>query len=71
MKFEAFIHNGDVKCFHMVIQRTQKMIVMDCIKFEDDALIKRWQACEKMNAVGKKFKNKKNDIIIEVVFISC
>jgi hypothetical protein len=24
-----------------------------------------------MNAVGKKFKNKKNDIIIEVVFISC
>jgi len=35
------------------------MIVMGCIKFEDDALIKRWQACEKMNAVDEKFKNKK------------
>jgi hypothetical protein len=23
MKFEAFIHNDDAKCFHMAVQRTQ------------------------------------------------
>jgi len=55
----------------VVIQGTQKMVVMGCINFEDHTLIKRWQACEKMDAVGGKFKNKKNDVIIEVVFVSC
>jgi hypothetical protein len=49
MKFEAFIHNDDPKCFHMVIQRTQKMVMMGCINFEDEALIKRQQAGKKRN----------------------
>jgi hypothetical protein len=40
MKFEAFIHNDDEKCFHMVVQRTQKMVVMGYIYFEDQVLIK-------------------------------
>jgi hypothetical protein len=42
MKFEAFIHNDDTKCFHMVVQGTQKMVVMSHINFEDQTLIKRW-----------------------------
>jgi hypothetical protein len=41
MKFEAFIHNDDVKCFHLVIQGAHKMVMMGCINFEDQALIKR------------------------------
>jgi hypothetical protein len=28
MKYEAFIHNDDAKCFHVAIQGTQKMVVM-------------------------------------------
>jgi hypothetical protein len=49
MKFMTFIHNDDVKCFHVVIQRTHKLIVMGHINFEDYALIKRWWADERMN----------------------
>jgi len=31
MKFEAFIHNDDAKCFHVAIQGTHKMVMMGCI----------------------------------------
>jgi hypothetical protein len=27
-RFEAFIHNDEVTCFHVVLQGTQKMIVI-------------------------------------------
>jgi hypothetical protein len=42
MKFVTFIHNDDVKCFHVVVQRTPKLVVIGHINFEDHALIKRW-----------------------------
>jgi hypothetical protein len=35
------------------------MVVMGYINFENQALIKRWWAHEKMNAMGGKLKNKK------------
>jgi hypothetical protein len=28
MKFEAFIHNDDMTCFHVVVQGTQKVAVI-------------------------------------------
>ncbi len=59
MKFVAFIHNDDAKCFHVVVQRTRKLVVMGHINFEDHALIKRRHASKKMNAMGKKFKDEK------------
>jgi len=59
MKFKMFVHNDDIKCFHVVIQRAHKLIVMGRINFEDRALIKRWQANEKMNVMGKMFKDEK------------
>jgi hypothetical protein len=59
MKFAMFIHNDDVKCFHVVIQVTHKLIVMGHINFKDYALIKiRW-ANEKMNVMGEMFKDVK------------
>jgi hypothetical protein len=36
------------------------MVVMGCISFENQTLIKRSWANEKMNAMGGKFKNEKN-----------
>jgi hypothetical protein len=47
MKSKVFIHNDDAKCFHMVIQGTQKMVVMGRINFKDQALIKRLRKVEK------------------------
>ncbi len=41
MKFAAFIHNDDMDCFHMVIQKIDKLILMGHINFEDHVLIKR------------------------------
>jgi hypothetical protein len=35
MKSKAFIHNDDTKCLNVVIQGTQKMLVMGYINFED------------------------------------
>jgi hypothetical protein len=35
MKFEAFIHNDDAKCLHVVVQGTQQMVVMGYISFEN------------------------------------
>ncbi len=41
MQFVTFIHNDDAKCFHMEVQGTHKLVVMEHINFEDHALIKR------------------------------
>jgi hypothetical protein len=38
MKSTTFIHNDDVKCFHMAIQGTHKLVVIGRISFEDHAL---------------------------------
>jgi hypothetical protein len=43
----------------MVIQGTQKMVMMGRINFKDQALIKRWRASRKMNVMGRKFKGEK------------
>jgi hypothetical protein len=59
MKFVTFIHNDDVKCLHVVVQGTHKLVMMGHINFEDHALIKRWWAYEKMNVMGKMFKDVK------------
>jgi hypothetical protein len=40
MKSTTFIHNDDVKCFHVVVKGTHKLIVMGCINFEVHVLIK-------------------------------
>jgi len=54
-----FIHNDDVKCFHVVVQGTHKLVMMGRINFKDHALIKRHQANEKMNVTSGMFKDKK------------
>jgi hypothetical protein len=36
-----FIHNDDANGFHVVVQRTHKLVMMGCINFEDHALINR------------------------------
>ncbi len=53
MKSTTFIHNDNVKCFHMAIQRKHKLVMMGRINFEDHALIKRRQIDEKMNVMGE------------------
>ncbi len=65
MKFAAFIHNDDLKCFHVVIQGSHKLVVMGCINIEDHALIKRQQACIKMNVMGEKLKDEKKGVTVE------
>jgi hypothetical protein len=35
MKSTMSIHNDDVTCFHVAIQRTHKLVVMGNINFED------------------------------------
>ncbi len=69
-KFEAFIHNDDVKRFHMVIQGKQKMVVMGHINFKEQALIKKQRASKKMNAIGGKFKDEKGVIIKSFCLLS-
>jgi hypothetical protein len=59
MKFEMFIHNDDVTCFHVALWGTQKVVVMGCHNFKDETLIKGWQVGQKMNAMGRKFKDEK------------
>jgi hypothetical protein len=60
MKFVTFTHTDDVKCFHVVIQGTHKLVVMGHINFGDHALIKRRQVDEKMNVMNGMFKDVKN-----------
>jgi len=38
---------------------------MCCINFKDHVLIKRWWASKKMNVTSRKFKDKKNKVIVE------
>jgi hypothetical protein len=71
MKFVMFIHNDDTKCFHMVVQRTNKLVVMGHINFKVHASIKRCQADEKMNVTGGMFKDEKNGLTIEAIYICC
>jgi len=59
MKFTKFTHNDDVKCFHVVVQGTHKLVMMGCINSKDHALIKRRRADEKMNVTGRMFKDVK------------
>jgi hypothetical protein len=47
MELMVLILNDEVKCLHVVIQRTHKLVMMGHINYKDHALIKRWQ-------VGKK-----------------
>jgi hypothetical protein len=60
MIFEAFIHNDDMTFFHVAIQGTQKVVVMGCHNFKDEALIKRWRA--------RSSRMKTNRITIESCF---
>jgi len=59
MKSTTFIHNDDANFFHMGIKRTQKLVVMGYIDFEDHALVKRWRVSEKMNVTGRTLKDEK------------
>jgi hypothetical protein len=67
-RFEAFIHNDEVICFHMALQGTQKMIVMGHYNFKDEILIKRWQVVQKLNGTGRKLRTKINEIIVKSCF---
>ncbi len=49
MKSKAFINKDDVKCFRVVVQGTQKVVMMGHINFEDYSLLKRWWVGKKMN----------------------
>ncbi len=59
MKSLAFIHNDDVKCFHMDVQGSHKLIVTGHINFDDHVLIKRQWASKRMNAMNGMFKDEK------------
>jgi hypothetical protein len=59
MKSATFIHNDDVKCFHVAIQGTHKLVVMGRINFEDHVLIKKQPVDEKMNVMDRMYKDKK------------
>ncbi len=61
----VFIHNDDVKCFHVVVQGTHKLVAMGHINFEDHAIITRWwvgkNECDEQQAQGRK----KNGVIVK------
>jgi hypothetical protein len=59
MKFATFIHNDDVKCLHMVVQGTHKLVMMGRINFKDHVLMKRRWENEKMNVTSEMFKDEK------------
>jgi hypothetical protein len=61
MKFVTFIHSDDVKCFHVDVQGTHKLVVTSCINFKDHVLIKRqWVGKKKcMQWVGSSRTKKK------------
>jgi len=69
MKFEVFIHNDEVSCFHVVVQGTQTVVVMGRHNFKDELLIKRWQVGKKMNGTCRKLKDEnKQRVTIESCF---
>jgi hypothetical protein len=49
----------------MWLYKGHKLVMMGHINFEDHALIKRWQACKKMYAMGGMFKARKNKVIFK------
>ncbi len=59
MKFATLIHNDDVKCFHVAVQGTHKLLGMGRMNFKNHALIKRLRANEKMNVMCRMFKDEK------------
>ncbi len=65
MKFAAFIHNDDTKCFHVAVQGTHKLIMVGRINSKDHALIKRQWVGKKMNVIGGKFKDEKKGVIVK------
>jgi hypothetical protein len=52
MRFEVLIYNDEVKCFHVVIHGTQRVIVMGHHSFKDRGLIKRQWATHKNKQDG-------------------
>jgi hypothetical protein len=56
MKFATFIHNDDAKCFHVAVKRTHKLVLMARINFENNVLIKKRWAYEKMNVMCSMMK---------------
>jgi len=54
-----------MKCFHMDVQRTHKLIVMGHISFNDHALVKRQWVGKKMNVMGGMFKDKRKRVTIK------
>jgi hypothetical protein len=78
MKSTTFIHNDDVKCFHVVVQGTHKLVVMGCINFKAHALTKRrWEnlknECDGRDVQGQKKKGVTVEsslrLLLEVVHI--
>jgi hypothetical protein len=59
MKSVTFIHNDDVKCFHVAIKTTHKLVMMGRINFKNRALIKKSWVNEKMNVTSEMFKDEK------------
>jgi hypothetical protein len=61
MKFVASIHNDDMKCFHVAIQDTHKLVIMGHINFGNHVLIKRCgqvkNECDKWDVQGQKNQN--------------
>ncbi len=68
MRSKAFIHNDDMMCFHVVVQGTQKVVVMGHHNFKDEALIKRWWASQNNECNRKEAQGKKNQKTIETCF---
>jgi hypothetical protein len=58
MRSKAFIHNDEATCFHVVVQVTQKMIVVGHHNFKDRALIKRRWVTQKTSKMGGKLMDK-------------
>jgi hypothetical protein len=47
------------------LYKGHKLVVMCCINFKDHVLIKKWWVSKKMNVTSRKFKDKKNRVIVE------
>jgi hypothetical protein len=57
MRSKVFIHNDEMTCFHVAMQGTQKLVVMGCHNFKDEALfLKQWVG-QKMNGTSGRFKD--------------
>jgi len=71
------IHNDDVKCFHVVVQETHKLVVMGHINLKDHMLIKRQWVGKKWMQWAWYSRTKKNKVtiksglclLLEVVFV--